>query len=180
MSLHFCLLTGQLLTFQLEAGKETGHADPTQPCLYHHPIPTAPPTPKDERRRDTPSEPLSKVMGLALSPLPTSLSSPHLLVPVPSYPFSGSKCPSTGCPHPPHLPSTWKPSLSPGVGGRLPPPGTLEAPPPPGCAPGPPAASPSPRGSQVSSQVSSRVPRGWAPPPPLTCGTEPEETGIPL
>lgn len=47
MALHFCLLTGQLLTFQLEAGKDTGHGDPTRLCLYRDPTYTAPHPAKD-------------------------------------------------------------------------------------------------------------------------------------
>lgn len=101
-------------------GIPLGSASTATPPTQH---PTLPKT------QGHPSGPLSKVMGLALSPLPTSLSSPHFLVPVPSRPFPGSKCPSTECPHPPHLPSTWKPSHAPGGGGLLPP-DTPEAPPP--------------------------------------------------
>lgn len=62
MSLHFCLLTGQLLTLQLEAGKRMEHWDSTL---------LAP----QQRHPRTPSGPVSTVMRLAL-PHPTSTHPP--------------------------------------------------------------------------------------------------------
>ena len=88
MSLHFCLLTGQLLTLQLEAGKETGHRDPTLP---------APPV-------GTPTDPFwanFQTDGIGSPPPHFLTHAPHLPPPGPPHPFPGSKCPWTI--PPPHL-----------------------------------------------------------------------------
>lgn len=101
MSLHFSLLAGQLLAFQLEAGKERGHGDPT---LYD---------PRRERYghpADTASAPTDcHPMGLVL-PLPTSLhpSSWSQFLPAPP----DSKGLSIHRRHPPHLPSFHLEALS--------------------------------------------------------------------
>lgn len=139
MSLHFCLLTGQLLTLQLEAGKGTEHWDS---------ILLAP----QQRHPRTPSGPASTVMRLAL---PTSTHPPPTPAPrpAPSFPRLQVSQHWTGCP--PHLRFYLEALLS--ALGSLRPPSTLVTPP------------------LCPRRASGE---GRPGPQPLTCGTEPEETGI--
>lgn len=126
-------------------------------------VPLSPPPPGETV--DTPSGSVSKVRGLTQpSPLPYSpppRPNPSPLK-VPQHQVFPSILPWLPPGSPPVQP--WGSSLRPAperpLSGRAPPPPSLSA------------------GPQVSSQVNSRSP-GRAP-RPLTCGTEPAGTGIPL
>lgn len=126
-------------------------------------VPLSPPPPGETRGHPIwvsfQSEGFDSALPTSLQPPTPSQSLPTQSAPAPSVPIHSA------------LASTWKPPRS--TLGVLPSPRTREALVWPG--PAPPSLS---AGPQVSSQVNSRSP-GRAP-RPLTCGTEPAGTGIPL